>query len=695
MNKELLLEIGTEEIPALFLEESARDLNRIITKEFEKSWLEFGNVEIFYTPRRLAVRVSNLLPDQKERTVENFGPSKKTAFDINGKLTKAALGFARSQGVDFEQLDMVKRKNGEFLTFRKKIRGEKTSEVLKTLLPKIINSIHFRKSMRWGYGKTTFARPIRWIMCIYNGKKLEFEFDDIKSNSKSYGHRFTSPESFSPANWNDYIYHLEKKDVYINQSKRKKSIEKGIDELASKLGGHVEKDEELLETVNNLIECPVVLHGQFEKGFLKIPKEVLISVMKIHQKYFPVLSKSKKILPYFIFVCGTRVRNNETVIRGNEIVLRARFRDAEFFWNEDIKSPLANNLEKLETVEFLSRIGSYAEKTGRLKDNVENLAYYAGINTDDIAINLRRAAELSKADLVSKMVFEFPELQGIMGKYYARKSGEENEVATAIEEQYMPRERDGKLPSTTIGALLSIADKIDNICSCFAVGLKATGSADPHALRRQAIGIIQIVLKKQWSFNLQIALENTLGHVLQKIPMEAKKEKTRVDIAGFISERFKNLMLEEGYSNNVVDSVLSTGFDNILDSYNKIKALEKFKKQKGFAELAAVFKRVVNIIKEKPVARLDPSLFKDNSERKLHEVFVDINEKANNYNEGVTTKADYTEILKEIKKLKKPVDNFFNSVLVMDKDERLKNNRLALLNEIKNLFFRICDFSRI
>jgi len=376
MKNELMLEIGSEEIPALFLEEYARNINTIISKEFEKNLLTFGNIEIFYTPRRLAVRISGLLPNQKEKIVENFGPPKKIAFDSNGKPTKAALGFARSHGVDVKQLVVVKRNNGEFLTFKKKVRGRKTNEVLKVILPKVINSIHFKKSMRWGYGKTTFARPIRWIMCIYNTKKLVFELENIKSDSKSYGHRFLSPKPFSPKNWNNYMDHLIKRDVYLDQSKRKKFIEDEVQKLASELGGIVEKNEELIKTVTNLVEYPVVLHGTFEKSFLKIPKEVLISVMQNHQKYFPVCLKSGKLLPYFIFVCGTRVVNNETVVKGNERVLRARFRDAEFFWNEDIKKPLKDSRDKLKDMLFLSGVGSYYKKTERLKNIAENLAPY-------------------------------------------------------------------------------------------------------------------------------------------------------------------------------------------------------------------------------------------------------------------------------------------------------------------------------
>ncbi len=695
MKNELILEIGSEEIPALFLEEYAGSINAAVAEEFEKNSLVFGKTQVLYTPRRLALRVSDLLPYQKEKTVESFGPPKEKAFDSSGKPTKAALGFARSHGIDAEQLEVVRRNKGEFIAYKRKIKGIKTSEVLKAVLPRVVSSVHFKKSMRWGYGKTTFARPIRWMMCLYNSKKLEFMIEDIKSGSKSYGHRFVSPEPFSPRSWTGYIDQLRKKDVQLDQFRRKKLIEDQVQKLAAKLGGVVEKNEELIKTVTNLVEYPVVLHGTFEKSFLKIPKEVLISVMQNHQKYFPVFSKGGKLLPYFIFVCGTRVVNNETVIKGNERVLRARFTDAEFFWNEDTKNPLEESLSALKSVAFLSRVGSYAEKTKRIEQLSVYLARRSGMRAPDLTRSLAEAARLSKADLTSKMVFELPELQGTMGKHYAKKSGVKTLVATAIEEHYMPRERNGMLPRTEIGALLSIADKIDNISSCFATDLKPTGSADPHALRRQAIGIIQIILKKRLSISLKAAFESSL----KKIEVDADKKQCLVDIISFISERFKNLMLDEGFSNNVVDSVLSTGFDNAFDSYNRIKAMQRFKEQKNFEQLTVVFKRIVNITKDAPKAKLNARLFKDRSERLLYKALKDVRKKTDGYlrqnGNSLPDSSDYVKTLSTIKTMRKPVDRFFSSVMVMDKDVKLRNNRLALLREIKELFFRIYDFSRV
>ena len=427
MANELILEIGTEEIPALFLAESSSNLKKLTEDSFSKNSLIFSKVETFYTPRRLVVKVSGLLPKQEDKLIENFGPPKKIAYDENGNPSKAATGFAKSQGVEVKDLKIAKRDNGEFLSYKKKIKGTSTVKVLSGLLPEIIQSIHFRKSMKWGDSSLVFTRPIRWLMCVYNGKKLSLELEELKSDSKSFGHRFNAPKAFTVKDWKSYSSELKKRNVLLNQDDRKDFIESSVKALAKKLGGFTETDEELLETVTNLVEYPVIIHGSFEKRFLNLPPEVLISVMKKHQKYFPVYSKGNKLLPYFIFVCGTDVKDTKVVINGNERVLRARFTDAEFFWNEDLKHPLENNLTRLDSMVFLSQVGSYLQKTKRLEKLSDELSTACNIKSET-AKNLVRAARLCKADLVSQMVFEFAELQGTIGKYYAIESGENKDV---------------------------------------------------------------------------------------------------------------------------------------------------------------------------------------------------------------------------------------------------------------------------
>ena len=696
MEKELILEIGTEEIPALFLEKAREDLGKILSGELHDKGIHFEEMDIFYTPRRLSARVSGLERKQRDRTTENFGPPKRIAFDEDGKPTKAALGFARSQKVDIEELVIAKRDNGEFLCVRKTAKGRKTSSVLKEILPGVISSIPFRKSMRWGEGKMTFARPIRWIAALYDGKPVRFRVENIKSSDRSFGHRFTSPKPFRVASWENYLRNLEKNNVIADPEKRKEIIRRDTEAAAKKIGGTIKEDPELLETVVNLVEHPTVLVGEFEKKYLRLPTEVLISVMKNHQKYFPVYSqKTGKLLPCFIFVCGTPVKDKQVIVRGNERVIRARLNDAEFFFSEDTKKSLSAYTEDLQSMVFLSDIGTYREKVERMRMLAADIF---------ASPDLERAAGLSKSDLATQMVFEFAELQGVMGKYYSLASGEKKAVGNAIEEQYMPLTRTGKLPRTKTGALLSIVDKTDNICSCFIADLAPTGSSDPYALRRQTLGIIRIAIEKKFDVSLSALFERGIRLVLDS--MDAQKtrdgklseEELKENILTFFSERFRNLMTESGYERNVVESVISAGFDNPLDAYRRINALGKFAKRKDFEALATGFKRVFNIARTRPSSPLEKKLFKQKEEKELHRAFTKTQTavlKRLADSEKAPGQSDYLKALESIKTLSAPIDRFFDAVMVMDKDKKIRDNRLALLNEIKDLFFMIADFSKI
>jgi len=696
MEKELILEIGTEEIPALFLKKAREDLGNTLSGKLSDKGIDFGEMEIFYTPRRISARVSGLERKQKDRTAENFGPPKRIAFDENGKPTKASLGFAKSQEVDVEKLVIARRDKGEFLCVRKTIKGKKTSSVLKEILPEVISSIPFQKSMRWGSGKLTFARPIRWIQARYDGKPVKFNVENIKSSDQSFGHRFTSPKPFRVISWENYLKDLEKKNVIVDPEKRKEIITRDMEAVLAKIGGVVKEDPELLETVVNLVEHPTVLVGKFEEKYLRLPEEVLISSMKNHQKYFPVYSeKTGKLLSSFIFVCGTPIKNKKVVIRGNERVIRARLNDAEFFFSEDTKKKISSYTEYLESMVFLSGIGSYREKVERMK----TLATYMFGNPD-----LERAAELSKSDLATQMVFEFAELQGVMGKYYSLASGEKKAIANAIEEQYMPLTRTSEIPRTRTGAMLSIVDKTDNICSCFIANLIPTGSSDPYALRRQTLGIIRICIEKKFDISLYKILEHNIKLVLESIDVqknlngESSEQKLKENILAFFSERFRNFLVESGYDRNIVDSVTSAGFDNPLDAYNRINALGKFAKSRDFEVLATGFKRIFNIAKNKPSSPFDKELLKQKEEKDLYRAFTrtqtEVLKKISS-SKKATSQRDYLSSLESIKTLAGPIDRFFDAVMVMDKNRKTRNNRLALLNEIKNLFFMIADFSKI
>ncbi len=692
MAKDLILEIGTEEIPAGFMRDAIDKLSESASRELSGNALAYGNISAYGTPRRLTLRVTDLTDKQENRSVEFYGPPVRIAFDEKGDPTKATIGFAKSQGVDVKDLVTVTRDKGEVLAAVKKVKGQKTEKLLKELLPGIITGLLFRKSMKWGDGDAVFARPIRWLLAVYGGKTIHFNIEEVKSSSKSRGHRFMSPKPFTVSGWEDYAEGLEKGFVVLDQDKRKGIIEKGINDLALKIGGTALKDEELLETVSYLVEYPVILKGDFDEDFLKLPKEVLISVMKNHQKYFPVLSRSEggKLLRHFIFVAGTKARDDRVVSKGNERVIRARFTDARFFYNEDKNTPLEEKNIRLKGMVFLSDLGTYYDKTERLKTIAGIIGGQLGIEplTDVI-----RAAALSKADLATQMVFEFPELQGTMGKYYALLSGEKDVVARALEEQYMPTSRDGALPETEIGSVLGIADKLDTISACFISGLVPTGTSDPYALRRHAIGIINIVLDKNYHLSINGLLRESLAAITDQAHGKSRDSQDNIltEISGFFKERFRNIMISDGFPQDVVEAAISAEFDDIVDVKRRIEALSEFRRAPDFDSLGIAFKRVVNIVKGQPKGDVSDTLFVEPVERELHQSYIDTREKV----DGKMTERNYKEALTIMKTLKDPVDKFFEHVLVMDENVELRKNRLSMLWEIRDLFFRIADFSKL
>lgn len=729
MLKELILEIGTEEIPAGFLGEAIKSLGSIAEREFEDNLLTYKNINTFGTPRRLVLWVSGLSDKQGDKVVEIVGPPKRIAFDENGTPTKAALGFAKAQGVDVKDLVIVERESGslssavpreraiknELVAIRRKIKGKRTEKLLKNLLSKIILSIPSRKSMRWGDGETSFARPIRWILALYGGKTVPFRLEEVKSGSKTQGHRFISPKPFRVENWSEYISGLEKRFVILDQGKRKEIIKTDIGQIGKEIGGVPQEDEELLETVTHLVEYPFVLKGNFDKEFLRLPKEVLISVMKNNQKYFPVLSsptnssgtddrrrvtadrvnsvvRKDELLPHFIFVSGTPVRNPDLVIRGHEKVIKARFTDARFFFEEDTKTPLLDKVEKLKGMVFLSDLGTYYDKTERIKALAEFIGTKLGLDNKSIQ-DLIRAAMLSKADLVTQMVFEFPELQGIIGKYYALISLEKEEVALAIEEQYMPTSREGRLPKTDFGAMLSIADKVDTISACFISGLVPTGTSDPNALRRQAIGIINIILDKKFHLGFREIFNYSLNRIKNQshIQFAAQLDTILTGIVDFIIERFRNLMISEGFSQDIVEAVISAECDDIIETRRKIEALSEFRKAPDFDSLAVAFKRVVNIVKGQPRGEVDHELFVEPTEKLLYQAYSEVKQGI----EISISERDYIKALMHMKSLKERVDKYFDDILVMAEDEKIRLNRLSTLWEIRGLFFKVADFSKI
>ncbi|QMU56007.1 MAG: glycine--tRNA ligase subunit beta [Candidatus Mycalebacterium zealandia] len=687
MKKDLFIELAVEEIPSAMAPEIARGLSEGFENRLRELNVGLKKTVCLHTPRRFSLMIEGLEPRGKDTLVESFGPAEAAAFNPDGSPTKAAIGFARSKGVKVEDLETAQRERGRFLVFRRKTKGEDSGRIIARETPAIIAAVRCAKSMRWNGQSAVFARPIRKISCFYGGKPLKIEAPGIPFSNTVSGHRFAGGKPFKPAGWKPYLQFLRKNFVIADPEERRTLIEKEVARECKKLGGVFRRDDELLDTVCGLVEHPLVLSGNFEKKFLELPQEVLTSVMKNHQKYFPVFSTSGGLMPHFVFVCGTPVKDASAVIKGNERVLRARFVDAEFFHTEDLKKPLRDRTGELESMIFLSGLGTYGDKTARLEKIAAELALKTGKKT--LVNKLKKSARLSKADLATQMVFEIPELQGVMGGHYASKQGEDKDVVAAIEEHYMPTARDSEIPATDAGALLAIADKIDNICGCFYLGMKPSGSSDPLALRRQAIGLIRTALDKNLDFSLAGLIDFTLN-LLKKASYSAAPvtdiKQVGAEARDFIAERFRSVMAHEAKADSL-EAVISAGFDGVTDCGRRLAALEGARKSKSFMTLVASFKRVVNILKDGTDGKVNPKLFENDEEKTLWKAVEKI--------EKTPVKSGYEAHLKLIGSLSKPVDAFFEGVMVMHSNKRIRKNRIALLGHIKDLFFKVGDLSKL
>jgi len=685
--KELLLEIGTEEIPAGFIPQALVDLEALVKKELEASRIDFNGVKTLGTPRRLVLVIECVSEKQRDEETKKIGPSKQAAFDTKGNPTKAAVGFAKNQFVPVESLTMIQTEKGEYVYAVKKESGRPTSELLAALIPKWILSIPFQKSMRWADVQIRFARPIHWILALFGGEEVSFEVGNIQSGKMTYGHRFMHSGPVPVKDFQSYLQKTREASVIVDPVERKKKIEDEMIREAAKVSGRVLKDEELLNEVNFLVEYPVALCGTFDSKFLSLPREILIHSMKEHQRYFPVVDDHGKLLPHFVCISNIYPKNREVVVKGNEKVLKARLSDAVFFFEDDLKISLEKRVEELKKVVFQAKLGTSYEKVMRFKQ----LALWM---TERIDPKLREAVErtshLCKADLVTGMVGEFPKLQGIVGKEYARLSKEKPEVAEAIYEHYLPGFAGDRLPSSPIGDIVSIADKMDTIVGCFGVGLLPTGTADPFGLRRQALGIIRIILEKKYPISLRGLIEESEKQLKEK--MERPVEEVQEGVLGFFRVRYQNFLLDKECPFDVTDAVLSISFDELLDVQGRIDALRKAREWKDFESIVIAFKRAMNILKGSPPKReINPSLFAESAEQNLYQSFLKAKEKIGLH----LNQRDYFSALLEMTQMKKPIDGFFDGVMVMVEDEAVRNNRLALLDEIGKLFLRIADFSKL
>ncbi len=682
----LLLEIGCEEFPASFVEPALSYLKEKISQKLSENHLSFTSTETFGTPRRLIVIVYDVPEVQPDREELIVGPSERAAFDENRNPTKAALGFAKSKGVDVSELTVVENppgRKGRYVAVKRVVKGKKTAEVLKEVLPEVITSIPFKKSMRWGEKRIRFARPIRWITAAYGKEAVEFEIDGIKSSNVSFGHRFLSPEPFVVEEPSEFISQLEERFVVADIEKRKAIILDRAKDLAKGIGGELLEDEDLLNEVTNLVEFPYPILGSFEEEFLELPKEVPVVVMKDHQKFFSVVDKNGNLKNYFIGVSNIKPVDDLTVRLGYEKVLRARLSDALFFFKEDRKKKLEERVKDLSGIVFHEKLGTMLDKTERLESLAPFTSTQLGFDKEEKA---KRAAHLCKADLLTEMVNEFPELQGTMGKYYALLDGENEEVAIAIEEHYLPRFSGDRVAETETGISLSIAEKVDNLTGFIGAGLKPTGSADPFALRRNALGLIQTLIENEISVRLTPLIEK--AEELYREQGIELSESTVQETLSFIKERLKNYLREKGFSPDSVDAVLSVS-DDPYDSLLRVKAIEKLRQNPEFEAVLYTMRRVVNIIPE----GFTPSPFEPEGEyeKNLYEAFHRVREEI----EKFLKEKDYERALFKIKELKPAVDSFFDNVMVMDKDEKVRNRRLSLLKAIADHLLRLADFSKL
>ena len=689
--KTLLLEIGSEEIPAGYIEPALQSLSSMLLAKMTEARIEHGHVKIYGTPRRLALEVKNVADKQKPLTSEMIGPPEKVGLDQEGRPTMAAEKFAEKVGISVSALTVKDTEKGRYLCAKIIERGLATRTLLKKILPEVILATPFPKTMRWAELDITFARPIHYILALLGDQVIPFQVGATKSGRYSFGHYFMQPKKVPIAAPQDYVKILRSAQVYVDFEERRKLVEREINKAAKKVGGKVFPDEELVDINKNLVEYPIASTGKFDKEFLEIPGEILITAMRKHQKYFAVVDGDGKLMPCFIAVNNTRTRDMKLVATGHERVLRARLADAQFFFRCDVKESLDEWVERLKNVLFQAKLGTMYDKVKRVQKISEYLADVTG-QSSDVKKQVSRAAWLCKADLESQVVGEFPNLQGVMGRNYATIKKEPKDVAAAIEEHYRPTYAGGPLPETVTGGLLSIAEKIDSICGFFSVGLIPTGASDPYALRRQGLGIIQIMHHQGFSFSLRELIAKSLNSYGLK---GAKQISEIADMVyKFLQNRLTHQLTEEGFSKDVIAAVADVSADNLTNVWNRVRALQDLKTAPDFEPLAVAFKRVVNIIKKADLpARkdIDTSLFENESESALYKAY----KAANNKVAGLMDKGRLDQALREIASLRDSVDAFFDGVMVMAEDKKIRNNRLALLGLIADLFGLFADFSKI
>jgi glycyl-tRNA synthetase beta chain len=686
MTRDLLLEIGTEEIPASYLPPALEQIQKLAAKELKAQRVSFGKTAAYATPRRIVLHITKVAEAQEASVKEVLGPAKAVAYDDKGKPTKAAEGFARGQGVSVGDLKIVDTPKGQYVAAVREEASQATAEILPAIMPKFITSLHFPKMQRWGYLNLRFPRPIRWLLCLFGSDVVPFDLEGLESGRMMTGHRFMAPGPFEIKDTKDYFRQVKKAKVVLDQEERKKIIREGIEEAAAEVGGKIFENEDLVEEVTYLVEYPVILRGTYEKRYLSLPWEVLITSMSSHQRYFSVTNKSGKLLPYFITISNNMARDNDLVAQGNERVLRARLEDGMFFFAEDSKIPLMTRVEELKDVVFQEKLGTSYEKMERFRALARFLA--RRVEPDHLD-EVKKVATLCKGDLVTQMVGEFADLQGVMGKEYALLEGEPEVVARGISEHYYPKFSGDRTPDTVGGAAVSLADRMDTVCGCFGIGITPTGTADPYGLRRHALAIIAILTDRGWRISLTDLMKESLKLLKGKIDVAPKE--ALPGLSDFFRGRLQNQFTGKGSRHDLVQAVLEDHWTDPVDAAARLDALSKFSEKANFADLMLSFKRVMNIIPEDFRGKPDKRKAKEKVEKDLLDAARDAGKDV----EKLLEAGKYTQALNRLAKLKKPVDTFFDGVMVMDKDKAVQNNRLAILQEVSSLFAQVADFRKV
>ncbi|MEH6455357.1 MAG: glycine--tRNA ligase subunit beta [Cocleimonas sp.] len=687
MTKDLLIEIGTEELPPKALKKLSDAFTAGVVAGLKDASLEASEVISYAAPRRLAVLLKGIPVKQADQAVERKGPAKAAAFDADGNPTKAVEGFARSCGVTAFDLEEIETPKGIWLVFRQEVSGKDTTELIPEIVSKSLAKLPIPKRMRWGTSDIEFVRPVHWIVMMLDDQIIDGEILGVKSGNTTKGHRFHHPDAITIKTASSYAEQLHQQGhVIADFEARRAEVQSQAEESAKKVGGVVQIDANLLDEVTALIELPIAVSGSFDEDFLQVPQECLITSMQDHQKYFPVVDANNKLMPYFITTSNIKSTNPVAVSQGNERVIRPRFADAKFFWDQDCKVKLESRREATKKIVFQQKLGTLFEKTERVSKLASFIANEIGADSQQAT----RAAELSKCDLLSNMVQEFPELQGIMGSYYAKHDKEADAVAVAMQEQYQPGFAGDVIPAGKIGKILSLADRLDTIMGIFAIDMKPTGSKDPFSLRRAALGALRIIIEGNLNLDLKALLTQAAAGLKDKIDANAAIE----DAFAFIMERLKAYYQDQGINSDTVNSVASLSPTQPLDFHGRVKAVADFRNLAESESLAAANKRISNILKKVQTeipSQINESLLNEDAEKALHEAIIAQQAKVQPLYEN----GDYSAALASLAVLREDVDNFFDNIMVMDDDEALKNNRLALLSQLRGLFLEVADLSRL